>query len=94
MLAAGLAVASQHRNHQWARLMLLKDPIQPVSRDEIVAGRWMGFDADAVAIARASDEERTAARAVRALTFGIASKLTIISDPSGIGPILSRSCTD
>ncbi len=69
LLAAGLAVASQHRNHQWARLMLLKDPIQPVSRDEIVAGRWMGFDPDAVAIARASDEERTAARAVESFDY-------------------------
>jgi DNA-binding CsgD family transcriptional regulator len=69
LLTAGLAVASQNRDHQWARLMLLKDPVQPVSRDEIVAGRWMGFDPDAVAIARESEDERAAARSVESFDY-------------------------
>lgn len=69
LLDAALAVASSDRDQFWARIALLADPVQPVSRDAIRAGRWIGFDPEAVAIARSSGDERTAARAVESFDY-------------------------
>jgi len=69
LLAAGLAVASAQQDQTWARLMLLLEPVDPVSRETIRAGRWLGFEPRAVEIARSSRDERTAARAVESFDF-------------------------
>jgi DNA-binding CsgD family transcriptional regulator/tetratricopeptide (TPR) repeat protein len=41
----------------WARLQLLRDPIEPICSGIIEAGRWLGFDPRAVAIAREQGDE-------------------------------------
>lgn len=64
LLERGLALAAADRGRDRARLMLLVDAVEPVSREGIRAGRWRGFDPEAVAIARASGDEVAAARAV------------------------------
>lgn len=68
LLDAGLAATARH-DLQWARLMLLIDPVQPVSRDVVRVGRWIGFDAEALAIARGSGDERALARTVESFDF-------------------------
>jgi class 3 adenylate cyclase/DNA-binding CsgD family transcriptional regulator len=52
LVAHGLALTGAQHDLTWARLMLLCDPIEPLSIGAINAGRWQGFDAAAVAIAR------------------------------------------
>lgn len=69
LLEAGLAIAAPLRDVQWARLMLLVDPVQPVSRDVIRVGRWTGYDREAVSIARAGGDQRLLARAVESFEF-------------------------
>ena len=62
LVERGLALTGDRRDLTWARLMLLRDPIEPVSSGIINAGRWVGFDAQAVAIARATGDEDDYAR--------------------------------
>jgi DNA-binding CsgD family transcriptional regulator/DNA polymerase III delta prime subunit len=69
LLAAGLAAAADAHDQSWARLKLLVDPVEPVSREWIRVGRWIGFDPEAVAITRVSDDERTAAQGVESFDY-------------------------
>lgn len=69
LLETGLDAAGKTRDALWARLMLLHDPVEPVSRDEIRAGRWRGFDREAISIARAGGDERTIARAMESFDY-------------------------
>jgi DNA-binding NarL/FixJ family response regulator len=69
LLEEGLAVASSIRDLQWARLMLLVDPVSPVSRETIRAGRWTGFPPEVVSLARTSGDERMLARAVESFEY-------------------------
>ena len=57
LVERGLALIGDGRDLTWARLMLLRDPSEPVSTGPINAGRWLGHDPQAVAIARASGNE-------------------------------------
>jgi DNA-binding CsgD family transcriptional regulator len=67
-LERGLAVAAKP-SQPWARLTLLIDAVEPVSRERIRVGRWRGFDPEAVAVARGSGDEMAAARAVESFDF-------------------------
>ena len=69
LLDAGLAGSADERSVSWARLKLLIDPVQPIARDGIRSGSWVGFDAEAIAVARADGDERTIARTVESFDF-------------------------
>ncbi len=62
LVERGLALTAEHRDHAWARLMFLLNPIEPISRETIRAGIWIGYDPEAVAIARANGDEDDFAR--------------------------------
>ncbi len=62
LVERGLALAGDHHDLTWARLMLLRDPIQPVAHGVIEAACWTGFDPEAVAIVRAQGDEDDYAR--------------------------------
>ncbi len=62
MLERGLNLVRDQRGRAWAKLMLLNEPVVPVSRDVIRAGRWSGFDPEAVSIARLTGDEEDYAR--------------------------------
>jgi DNA-binding CsgD family transcriptional regulator len=69
LLDAGLAVPGLQRERAWARLMLLLDPVEPVPGARIRSGRWIGFDPEAVAIARSTGDERSLARSVESFDY-------------------------
>ncbi|HKG27024.1 MAG TPA: response regulator transcription factor, partial [Thermomicrobiales bacterium] len=62
LVERGLALTADRHDLTWARLMFLINPIEPVSRETIRAGRWVGYDPEAVAIARAGGDEDDYAR--------------------------------
>ena len=62
LLERGLLLARAEKGRPWAKLMLLNEPVTPVSREIIRAGRWTGFDREAVEIARATGDEEDFAR--------------------------------
>jgi DNA-binding CsgD family transcriptional regulator len=62
LVERGLALVADSRGIAWARLQLLLDPVEPVARSPIRTGRWLGFDAEAIAIARRDGDESDQAR--------------------------------
>jgi hypothetical protein len=62
LVERGLALLGAERNLTWARLILLRDPIEVIPVGATRVGRWLGYDAEAVAIARASGDEDDYAR--------------------------------
>lgn len=62
LVQRGLALVGDERDLLWARLTLLLDWTVPVASGVINAGRWMGCDPQAVAIARARGDEDDYAR--------------------------------
>jgi predicted ATPase len=48
----GLALLGETRDLTWARLMLLRDRFETVSTGVVCATRWLGFDPEAVELAR------------------------------------------
>jgi DNA-binding CsgD family transcriptional regulator len=62
LVARGLALVGARRDLTWARLALLRGRFEPVASGAINAGRWAGFDPQAVAIARRLGEELDYAR--------------------------------
>jgi DNA-binding CsgD family transcriptional regulator len=58
----GLQRVDQKRGLGWARLSFVLDPVEPISRSGIRAGKWTGFDPQAVALARAKGTEVDQAR--------------------------------
>jgi DNA-binding CsgD family transcriptional regulator len=53
----GLALLEGTRDLTWARLMLLRDRFETVSTGLVCATRWLGFDPEAVALARSIGDE-------------------------------------
>lgn len=64
LVEQGLSLIGEAHGLTWARLMLLRDPVDAINRPRIRAGRWLGFDAEAVAVARRLGDEEDAARAI------------------------------
>jgi DNA-binding CsgD family transcriptional regulator len=57
LVERGLELVGDRRDIHWARLALVLRPAEPLVSGRITAERWLGYDAEAVAIARASDVE-------------------------------------
>jgi DNA-binding CsgD family transcriptional regulator len=57
LVERGLAAQGDQRGLRWARLRLLERPKAPDDAGPVHSGRWLGFDPEAVAIARASGDE-------------------------------------
>jgi DNA-binding CsgD family transcriptional regulator len=53
----GLRLAGDERGLPWARLKLVLRPVGPLASGRIAAERWLGYDPDAVRIARVSGDE-------------------------------------
>jgi len=53
----GLRLVGDERGLPWARLMLVLRPAEPLASGRIGAERWLGYDAEAVRIARGSGDE-------------------------------------
>jgi hypothetical protein len=53
----GLGLVSDERGLPWARLKLVLRPVEPLASGRITAERWLGYDPDAVRIARATGDE-------------------------------------
>ncbi len=53
----GLARHAAADDLEWARLTLLREPVEPVHHGSIHVGRWTGLDPRAVAIGRAQGDE-------------------------------------
>ncbi len=62
LVERGIELLGGRRDLLWARLMLLRDAFEPVSVGPINVARWVGHDPRAIAMARASGDEVTAAR--------------------------------
>ncbi len=62
LVQRGLALVGLERDLLWARLTLLQDWTEPIATGTINAGRWRGYEPQAVAIARASGDEDDYAR--------------------------------
>jgi DNA-binding CsgD family transcriptional regulator len=60
----GLRLVRDRRDTSWARLMLLVDPIEPLSLETVRAGLWLGFDPEAVAILHKFGDEDDIAHSV------------------------------
>jgi DNA-binding CsgD family transcriptional regulator len=54
----GLTLVGHEHRLLWARLKLVLRPAERISSGRIVAERWLGYDSDAVQIARGSGDER------------------------------------
>ena len=69
LLERGLAIIAPQRDLTWARLTLLLDRFEVVSRGAVNASRWLGHDPDAVAVARAEGVEDDYARTLEVLDW-------------------------
>ena len=63
----GLAVLGSTRDLAWARLKLLERPRRRITAGSIESDRWLGFDADAVNLARIEGDEVDYARTLEPL---------------------------
>ncbi len=57
LVERGLSALGERRDLTWARLKLLERPKARDNAGPVHSGRWLGFDPEAVAIARASGDE-------------------------------------
>jgi DNA-binding CsgD family transcriptional regulator len=62
LLDEGSEFTSDRKNLRWARLVLLKDPVDTALEGAVNIGLWTGFDRDAVATARTDGDEDDYAR--------------------------------
>ena len=60
----GLGLIGDDRGLTWARLTLLRDPVEPVSSETVRAGRWLGFVEGAADVARRLGDEDDHARTI------------------------------
>ena len=65
----GLGLLGERRDLTWARLKLAEYPLETFRVGDVVAGRWRGFDPDAVAIARAQGREHDFAKTVELMDW-------------------------
>jgi DNA-binding CsgD family transcriptional regulator len=57
LVERGLALLGGARDLTWARLALLRDRFETVSTGTVFATRWVGYDPEAVALARSAGDE-------------------------------------
>lgn len=89
LIAHGLAALGDTRGLAWARLKLLERPLQPLAAGPVLAARWLGFDREAVRIARVQGSEADYARTIDAYEplplaelEGLAQRVATWSDPA------------
>ncbi|MHB1134140.1 MAG: ATP-binding protein [Chloroflexota bacterium] len=70
LLRRGLSLAGGRRDLLWARLMLLQQPYAPLATGVVNVGRWLGFDEEAVRLAREQGEEEDHARSLEPPEWG------------------------
>jgi DNA-binding CsgD family transcriptional regulator len=69
LIERGVALLRERRTLTWARLKLAEQPLELFQVGGAVAGRWLGFDVDAVELARTSGGERNYARTVELMDW-------------------------
>lgn len=69
LVERGLAFVGKQRDIRWARLMLLLGRVEPVSSEVIYVSRWLGYDPQAIAIARANGDEEDYAQTLEPLDW-------------------------
>jgi len=69
LVERGLASTSGKRDLTWARLKLAERPVEMLSAGPLRAGRWLGFDREAVRIARESGEANDYARTIELMDW-------------------------
>jgi DNA-binding CsgD family transcriptional regulator len=69
LLGRGLAAIGERRNLTWARLKLAERPLERIEAGPVNAGRWLGFDREAVALAREQGGERDYARTLEVMDW-------------------------
>jgi DNA-binding CsgD family transcriptional regulator len=57
LVEQGLSLVGDEHGIEWARLKLVLRPAEPLESGRIVAERWLGYDSEAVRIARGSGDE-------------------------------------
>jgi DNA-binding CsgD family transcriptional regulator len=65
----GLGLQGELRDLTWARLKLAEHPLERFRVADVVAGRWLGFDPEAVAIARSRGQEHDYAKTVELMDW-------------------------
>lgn len=68
LVERGLA-STTRKDLAWARLKLAERPLEMLSAGPLRAGRWLGFDREAVRIARESGEETDYARTIELMDW-------------------------
>ncbi|MGH2535063.1 MAG: helix-turn-helix transcriptional regulator [Thermomicrobiales bacterium] len=101
LVERGLSLCGDRHDRTWARLMLQVDPVEPVSRETIRAGRWLGYDPEAIAVLRATGDEEDFARTVesfdhrtRAETDAYVTRARGWSNPTAIMQALTAAAND
>ena len=69
LVQRGLALAGTRRDLVWARLKLAEYPLELFPVGAVTAGRWLGYDSHAVAIARSNGDERDYARTIELMDW-------------------------
>lgn len=65
----GLWLPRERRDLTWARLKLAEYPLEEFRVGDVVAGRWLGFDPEAVSIARSRGQEHDYAKTVELMDW-------------------------
>jgi DNA-binding NarL/FixJ family response regulator len=69
LVERGLELAGNERDLAWARLKLVLHPVEQRRADGIHYGLWLGFDPEAVAIARRSEDKDDYARTLEPMDW-------------------------
>jgi DNA-binding CsgD family transcriptional regulator len=69
LVQRGLALAGTRRDLLWARLKLAEYPLELFPVSGVLAGLWLGYDPEAVAIARAHGDESDYARTIELMDW-------------------------
>jgi len=64
LVEQGLSLVGEDHGLTWARLTLLRDPVAPIPSETVRASRWLGFDPEAVRIARLLGDEEDYAHTI------------------------------
>lgn len=78
LVERGLALLGRQPDLPWARLMLLQGRIEPVASEGLYISRWLGYDDQAVALARAHGDEDDYARTLEPLDWRSPAETTAI----------------
>lgn len=78
LVERGLAQVGERHDLLWARLMLLLGRIEPVANQGLYISRWLGYDDQAVRLARAEGDEDDYARTLEPLDWRSPAETTAV----------------